>query len=334
MKRSPSNLIVRNPSFLGADNPSTLRAVRTGRLGVVLLAAVVIVGESRLVETRPKEARVPSECRTAVTLSFRQTPLEEVLRSLQDLTGMEVLIDEETRKTSITAEAENASVIKALDSILESTGLNYALVVDPRDPCRVQKLYVGKPGDFDARTARPLMRDEEDATVVPRSAREEGPQGPVDVATPSGADPDPASPSESPSRGNTSSSYPAPAGAPNVAGTDASSSAGQVANDIPAPDTASGTDAEAAEPPPVADETGEVPDSEPPEVDLSTPPPPDPMNLYRYFSGDSRTRLYHRLSCRDAMFTPPAAKTWFASEEQARAYEYVPHSCLQQSLPR
>jgi hypothetical protein len=56
------------------------------------------------------------------------------------------------------------------------------------------------------------------------------------------------------------------------------------------------------------------------------------MNLYRYFAGDVRTQQYHRLSCRDAMFTPPGAKIWFQSEEQARSLGYAPHACVLQPL--
>lgn len=57
--------------------------------------------------------------------------------------------------------------------------------------------------------------------------------------------------------------------------------------------------------------------------------PPGPMApdaLERFFAGDSRKKVYHRLNCVQAMYLPSQNKIWFGSREEAIAQGYTPHA--------
>lgn len=71
------------------------------------------------------------------------------------------------------------------------------------------------------------------------------------------------------------------------------------------------------------------PGAESTQADPAGSQPPGPMApdaLEKFFAGDSRKKVYHRLNCVQAMYLPAPNKVWFGSREEAIAQGYTPHA--------
>ncbi|GMR22702.1 MAG: hypothetical protein BMS9Abin37_1070 [Acidobacteriota bacterium] len=93
-----------------------------------------------------------------VSISCRNAALESVFEKLEEVAGLELILEDAVKNKRLTANLENVPIAMALQRLLEGTGVNYAVMMDPRDWGRVDKVFVGAGGGGPARSAPPPRR--------------------------------------------------------------------------------------------------------------------------------------------------------------------------------
>ena len=97
-----------------------------------------------------------------VSISCRNAPLASVFEKLEEVAGLELILEDAVKNKRLTANLEGVPLAMAIQRLLEGNGVNFAVMMDPRDWGRVDKIYVGAGGGGPARSAppprRPLVR--------------------------------------------------------------------------------------------------------------------------------------------------------------------------------
>jgi hypothetical protein len=78
-----------------------------------------------------------------LTIHCADAPLLGLLEQVKAATGMTLIVEGPAASTRLTAQVNGLPVSQAIPRLLEGTGIDYALVADPRDLRRVATLYVG-----------------------------------------------------------------------------------------------------------------------------------------------------------------------------------------------
>jgi hypothetical protein len=78
-----------------------------------------------------------------LTIHCADAPLLGLLEQVKAATGMTLIVEGPAASTRLTAQVDGLPVSQAIPRLLEGTGIDYALVADPRDLRRVATLYVG-----------------------------------------------------------------------------------------------------------------------------------------------------------------------------------------------
>ena len=91
-----------------------------------------------------------------LTIQCTNAPLSSVFESIASQTGIELILEDETKSKRLTASLNDVPVAMAIQRLLEGTGVNYIVMMDPSDWGRVGKVFVGGGGSGagSARTAR------------------------------------------------------------------------------------------------------------------------------------------------------------------------------------
>ena len=93
-----------------------------------------------------------------VSISCQNAPLSAVFDLLEEVTGIELILEDAVKSTKLSAHLTDIPLAMAVQRLLEGNGVNYAVMMDPRDWGRVDKVYVGARGGAPARRAAPPPR--------------------------------------------------------------------------------------------------------------------------------------------------------------------------------
>ena len=93
-----------------------------------------------------------------VSISCQNAPLSAVFDMLEEVTGIELILEDAVKSTKLSADLTDVPLAMAVQRLLEGNGVNYAVMMDPRDWGRVDKVYVGAGGGAPARRAAPPPR--------------------------------------------------------------------------------------------------------------------------------------------------------------------------------
>ena len=93
-----------------------------------------------------------------VSISCQNAPLSAVFDLLEEVTGIELILEDAVKSTKLSAHLTDIPLAMAVQRLLEGNGVNYAVMMDPRDWGRVDKVYVGARGGAPAQRAAPPPR--------------------------------------------------------------------------------------------------------------------------------------------------------------------------------
>lgn len=103
-----------------------------------------------------------------ISIRVKDAPLSSVFERIEEQTGIELTLEDEVKAKRLTANLADLPVAMAVARLLEGAGVNYIVMMDPRDWGRVDKIFVGAGGGGPARAAGPVR-----APVVPEQPVEE-----------------------------------------------------------------------------------------------------------------------------------------------------------------
>jgi hypothetical protein len=93
-----------------------------------------------------------------LTVSCRNAPLSSVFEKIEEAAGVELILEDAVKTKRLTASFDSVPVAMAVQRLLDGGGVNYAVMMDPRDWGRVDKVFVGAGGGGPARSAAPPRR--------------------------------------------------------------------------------------------------------------------------------------------------------------------------------
>ena len=93
-----------------------------------------------------------------VSISCQNAPLSAVFELLEEVTGVELILEDAVKSAKLSADLSDVPLAMAIQRLLEGNGVNYAVMMDPRDWGRVDKVYVGAGGGAPARRPAPPPR--------------------------------------------------------------------------------------------------------------------------------------------------------------------------------
>ena len=100
-----------------------------------------------------------------VSISCLNAPLKSVFEKLEEVAGIELILEDAVKNAPLTADLEEVPLAMAVQRLLTGNPVNYAVMMDPRDWGRVDKVFVGAGGGGPARSApaprRPTVRPAE-----------------------------------------------------------------------------------------------------------------------------------------------------------------------------
>jgi hypothetical protein len=91
-----------------------------------------------------------------VTIQCKDAPLSSVFESIENETGIELILEDEVKSKRLSARLVDVPVAMAVARLLEGVGVNYIVMMDPFDWGRVDKIFVGAGGGGPARAAGPV----------------------------------------------------------------------------------------------------------------------------------------------------------------------------------
>ena len=68
-----------------------------------------------------------------VSISCQNAPLSAVFDLLEEVTGIELILEDAVKSTKLSADLTDVPLAMALQRLLEGNGVNYAVMMDPRD---------------------------------------------------------------------------------------------------------------------------------------------------------------------------------------------------------
>ncbi len=93
-----------------------------------------------------------------LTINCRNATLSSVFEKIEQVAGVELILEDAVKAKRLTAEFQAVPVAMAVQRLLDGGGVNYAVMMDPRDWGRVDKVFVGAGGGGPARSAAPPRR--------------------------------------------------------------------------------------------------------------------------------------------------------------------------------
>ena len=90
-----------------------------------------------------------------VTIRCNNENLGQVFDQIKAAMGLELFLESSVRSTRLTAEIVNEPTNRALERLLEGSGLNYVMMMDRVDWQRVAKMYIGSDGGSGGRSQAP-----------------------------------------------------------------------------------------------------------------------------------------------------------------------------------
>ena len=93
-----------------------------------------------------------------VSIRCSNAPLASVFEKLEEVAGVDLILEDAVKNKRLTANLEDVPLAMAVQRLLEGNGVNYAVMMDPRDWGRVDKIFVGAGGGGPARSAPPPRR--------------------------------------------------------------------------------------------------------------------------------------------------------------------------------
>ena len=102
-----------------------------------------------------------------LSISCRNAPLESVFEKLEEVAGVELILEDAVKNKRLTANLKNVPLAMAIQRLLEGSAVNYAVMMDPRDWGRVDKIFVGAGGGGPARSVPPPRRPPVDPAPDP-----------------------------------------------------------------------------------------------------------------------------------------------------------------------
>lgn len=93
-----------------------------------------------------------------ISIDCRNAPLSSVFEKIEEVAGVELILEDAIKSTRLTANLDAVPVAMAVQRLLEGSGVNYAVMMDPRDWGRVDKVFVGAGGGGPARSAAPTRQ--------------------------------------------------------------------------------------------------------------------------------------------------------------------------------
>jgi hypothetical protein len=142
---------------------------------VVLVAAAAVFGQDEAAE---KHIRRVLETRT-VTLHFADTSLENVMSFIQDITGLNIVIDPKCDKEkTITARLRDVKLKNALDLMLHPNGFDYlihkgALFISSKDIIAKMKRTAGASGESELKEGELLFNMKDGSKIKGKVKQEE-----------------------------------------------------------------------------------------------------------------------------------------------------------------
>lgn len=96
--------------------------------------------------------------RGLLSISCNNAPLASVFGKLEAIAGVELILEDAVKNKRLTTNLVDVPLAMAVQRLLEGNGVNYAVMMDPRDWGRVNKIFVGAGGGGPARSAAPPRR--------------------------------------------------------------------------------------------------------------------------------------------------------------------------------
>lgn len=93
-----------------------------------------------------------------LTIHCNNATLSSVFETIEQLAGVELILEDAVKSKRLTASFEAVPVAMAVQRLLDGGGVNYAVMMDPNDWGRVNKVFVGAGGGGPARSAAPARR--------------------------------------------------------------------------------------------------------------------------------------------------------------------------------
>ena len=90
-----------------------------------------------------------------VTIQCDNTPLSSVFEQLAQQAGIALILEDAVKSKRLTASLVDVPVSMAVSRLLEGMGVNYVVMMDPRDWGQVEKVFVGAGGGGPARSMPP-----------------------------------------------------------------------------------------------------------------------------------------------------------------------------------
>jgi hypothetical protein len=88
-----------------------------------------------------------------VSIDCNNASLASVFESIERATGVELILEDEVKSKRLTANLNAVPLAMAIQRLLEGTGVNYIVMMDPADWGRVAKVFLGGGGGGPARSA-------------------------------------------------------------------------------------------------------------------------------------------------------------------------------------
>lgn len=89
-----------------------------------------------------------------ITLICSDVPLDQVFEQIKATTGMELILEDAIKNTSLTANIDAQPLRLAIERLLAGSGVNYAMFFDRQDWQKVDKIYIGGGGGGPATPSR------------------------------------------------------------------------------------------------------------------------------------------------------------------------------------
>jgi len=93
-----------------------------------------------------------------LSIHCRNAPLSSVFEQIEDVAGVELILEDAVKSKRLDADLEELPVAMAVQRLLEGSGVNYIVMMDPHDWGRVGKVFVGAGGGGPSRPAPPPRR--------------------------------------------------------------------------------------------------------------------------------------------------------------------------------
>ena len=90
-----------------------------------------------------------------VSIRCNNAPLSSVFAQMGATVGIELILENEVKNKRLTADLVDVPVAMAVQRLLEGKGVNFAVMMDPSNWARVDKIFVGAGGGGPARAAAP-----------------------------------------------------------------------------------------------------------------------------------------------------------------------------------